>query len=285
MKYIIVKGFLGFGDRLESLKMAVAYALNHKLKIYVDWRDPMWSHGSEDFYTYFKLVNMPVLNSLDEIPEDATYHPPHWKGRLNDHVTLNYYSANPSIDIGVLEAPVNADVVVLSSCGMRLLYPDSSFFGNVFRLTDQRVIQKIRHHKSSYPIDKSWGVHIRGSDHVHSRKRMMSIQSIVSHIVTIGGMNQSSIVAVSDDKEHLDIWRRYFPSTYVVSQVKVDSAKGVHNLTNGELGVSKDQLNVDMLVDFFILCSCQRIYSTIKSSRFTAEARRLHPFVNTIVSL
>lgn len=286
MKYLIVKGWLGFGDRLESLKMAVAYALKHNLKIYVDWRDQMWSHGSEDFYTYFKIVNMPVLNSLNDIPEDATYHPPHWKGRLNEHMTYEYFAANKSagIDIGVLDAAFPADVVVFSSCGLRNVYPDSSFFANVFRVADQRVIQKVRHHKSNYPLDKSWGIHIRGGDHIHARKRMMSIQSIVSNIVTLGGMNQSNMIAVSDDKEHLEIWKRYFPSTYVVSQVKVDSNKGVHNLTNAELGISKDQLNVDMLVDFFVLCYCERIFSTIKGSRFTAEARRLHPFVNTIVS-
>jgi len=286
MKYLIVKGWLGFGDRLESLKMAVAYALKHNVKIYVDWRDQMWSHGSEDFYTYFKLVNMPVLNSLDEIPEDATYHPPHWKGRLNEHMSYEYFAANKTagIDIGVLDAPFSADVVVFSSCGWRTLYPDSSFFANVFRVIDQRVIQKIRHHKSSYAIDNSWGIHIRGGDHIHARKRIISIQSIVSHIVTLGGMNRSNIVAVSDDKEQLDIWKRFFPSTYVISQVKVDSAKGVHNLTNSELGMSKDQLNVDMLVDFFILSSCERIYTTVKGSRFSTEAQRLHPFVKTILS-
>ena len=79
MKYLIVKGFMGFGDRLESLKMAVAYALKHNLQIYVDWRDPLWSHGDNDFYTYFKLVNMRVLKSLNDIPADASYYPPFWK--------------------------------------------------------------------------------------------------------------------------------------------------------------------------------------------------------------
>ena len=58
MKYLVVKGWLGFGDRLESLKMAVRYALDNNLKIYVDWNDEMWTHGIENFYTYFKLVNM-----------------------------------------------------------------------------------------------------------------------------------------------------------------------------------------------------------------------------------
>jgi len=288
MKYLIVKGWLGFGDRIESLKMAVAYAIKHNLQIYVDWRDSMWSHGTEDFYTYFKLVNMPVLNSLADIPEDATYHPQHWKGRLNEHLSYEYVSANKNagIDIGILNAPFSADVVVFSNCGYRTLYPDSSFFANVFRVTDSRILQRVAEHKARYPINTSWGIHIRGTDHVHQRKRMLSIQSIVSHIVTLGGMNKSHMVAVSDDKEHLDIWKRFFPNTYIVSQIRANSSlKGSHNMGTSELGVSKDILNVDMLVDFFILSYCERIYSTIKGSRFTAEAQRLHPFVNIMLNV
>ena len=288
MKYLVVKGWLGFGDRLESLKMAVAYALKHNLQIYVDWRDSMWSHGSCDFYTYFKLVNMPVLNSLSDIPEDATYHPPHWKGRLDEHMSYEYHAANKDagLDLGVLDGPFNADVVVFSSCGYRTLYPDSSFFANVFRVTDQRVLQPVREHRSRYPVERSWGIHIRGTDHVRERKRMLSIQSIVSHIMTLGGMNQPNMVAVSDDKEHLDIWKRFFPSTYIVSQLTSQSSmKGTHNLASGELGISKDTANVAALIDFFVLSSCARIFSTVKGSRFTAEAQRLHPFVNMILNV
>ena len=39
MKYLVIKGWLGFGDRLESLKMAIAFAQVYNLKVYVDWSD------------------------------------------------------------------------------------------------------------------------------------------------------------------------------------------------------------------------------------------------------
>ena len=42
-------------------------------------------------------------------------------------------------------------------------------------------------------------------------------------------------------------------------------------------------MNVDMLVDFFTLSSCDPIFTTCKDSRFAHEARRLHPFVNMIL--
>jgi hypothetical protein len=289
MKYLIVKGCLGFGDRLESLKMAVAYALHYNLQIYVDWRDPMWSHGSTDFYTYFKLVNMPVLNSLDDIPADATYHPAYWKGNLHEHLTheflKNYKGA--TLDLGVLKDPYNADVVVFSSIGHRTLYIDSSFFANVFRVVDNRILDKVKYHESQKQLSKSWGVHIRGTDRAKRLlRRLNSIQSIVLGFTSMGGMNQNNIVAVSDDKEQLEIWKRYYPQSYIVSEqsIKHNSLEGNHHISKDNLQVTKDDMNVDSLVDFFVLAKCERIFSTMKDSRFFQEARRLHSVVDIILS-
>lgn len=287
MKYMIVKGYLGFGDRLESLKMAVSYALEHKLQIYVDWRDPIWSHGDEDFYTYFKLVNMPVLNSLDDIPKDATFYPPFWKDNLDKHITHEFLVENQTkhnLDLGVLKTSYDADVVVFSSIGYRTLYTDSYFFANVFRVIDRRIISKVNEHLSKYPVTKSWGAHIRGTDRLRTNRRTYSVQAIVSNIVTNGGLNQQHFVAVSDDKENIEIWKR-FPNTYVVSQLGIQqtSTQGNHILGKDKLNVSKDEMNVDMLIDFFVLAHCPVVFSTIKDSRFAQEARRLHPVVNRIL--
>ena len=115
MKYLVVKGWLGFGDRLESLKMGVAYAQKYNLKIYVDWTDSMWSHGNETFYTYFKL-NIPSLESLDDIPDDATYHPVYWKDRIKTPITqelLNKDFTDNNLNLGILDKEYPADVVVL----------------------------------------------------------------------------------------------------------------------------------------------------------------------------
>jgi hypothetical protein len=289
MKYLIVKGCLGFGDRLESLKMAVAYALHYNLQIYVDWRDPLWSHGSTDFYTYFKLVNMPVLNSLDDIPADATYHPPYWKGNLDEHITHDFMLKHKEdkLDLGVLKDPYDADVVVFSCIGHRTLYNNSKFFTDVFRVIDSRILNKVRYHESQKPLSKSWGVHIRGTDRARRlSRRLTSIQSIVLGFTTMGGMSQNNIVAVSDDKEQLEIWKRYYPQSYVVSEhsVKHNSLEGNHHISKENLQVTKDDMTVDLLVDFFVLAKCERIFSTVKDSRFFQEARRLHPYVDVILS-
>ena len=283
MKYLIVKGWLGFGDRIESLKMCVAYAQIHNLQIYVDWRDPMWSHGSEDFYTYFNLL-MPTFK-LEDLPEDATYYPPYWKGNLDKHVTQDFLNAHKDdkLQLNIIKEPFDADVVVYSCNGMRSMYNDSTFFANVFRVVDPRILNKVRQHSQAYPLSTSWGVHIRGTDRLRPHKRLISVQSIVLATTTLGGMNKAHMVVVSDDKENTQIWKNFYPNSYIVSSFSTDSTKGNHNLAKGDLGVSKDQLNVDMLIDFFVLAKCERIFTTVKDSRYAKEAIRLHNVVDKIL--
>jgi hypothetical protein len=287
MKYLIVKGWLGFGDRLESLKMAVDYAQKYNLKIYVDWSDSMWSHGDENFYTYFKL-NMPSLASLDEIPEDASVYPEYWKNHIKDPITqelLNSDNGKLGLSLGVLNKEFPADVVVFSSIGHRTLYHDSKFFADVFRVVEPTILQKVRQRKQAYPVEKSWGIHIRGTDRLRPHKRMLSVQSLVSLSVSYGAMNGPYMTVVSDDKENAMVWKRFYPQSFLASELSVqqDSLAGNHNLSKDKLKFTKHEMNIDMLADFFTLASTSQILTTCKDSRFTHEARRLHPFVNTIL--
>lgn len=287
MKYLVVKGWLGFGDRLESLKMAVAYAKTYNLKIYVDWTDSMWSHGEENFYTYFKLV-MPSLESLDEIPPDATVYPPYWKDHMKEPLTqelLNSDKGDLNLNIGLLNKEFPVDVVVFSSIGYRTLYPDSKFFADVFRVVEPTILQKIRQRKQAYPIEKSWGIHIRGTDRLKPHKRTLSVQSLVSLVLNHGAMSGPHMTVVSDDKENAMLWKRFYPQSFLASELSLqqESLAGNHNLSKDKLKFTKHEMNIDALSDFFTLACTSQIFTTCKDSRFTQEARRLHPFVNTIL--
>ena len=289
MKYLIVKGWLGFGDRLESLKMAVKYALDHKLQIYVDWTDSIWSHGDESFYTYFKLVNMPVLNSLDDIPADATFFPPYWKDNLKTSITQDLFNKRKElgIDLGIINKVYDADVVVLSSIGTRSLFLDPDFFANVFRVVDPRIKNPVIERQQKYSLSKCLGIHIRGTDRVRSQyKRELSIQYMSVNAVMSGALSGKPMVSVSDDPISSEIWGRFHPQTVPLSSLslRLSSQKGNHNVEKETLAVSKDTMNVDMLIDFFTLCSCESILKSYKDSRFSTEAGRLHRFINVILS-
>jgi hypothetical protein len=286
MKYLVVKGWLGFGDRMESLQMAVDFALKFNLQIYVDWRDSMWTHGDEDFYTYFKLVNIPVLNSLSDIPEDASVYPTFWKGKLNQQLSNEFFNEHikEEMHIGQLTKEYPADVIV-STLNNRTIYNDLTFFANVFRVIDPNVKSKLNERKQKLPLANAWGIHIRGTDRTSSRNRDLSIQAIASNVAMHGGLNGVKMIAVSDDKECLAVWKRFYPNTIVASELSISqsSLKGNHNLTKDSLSVSKYEMNVDMLTDFFTLASCSQIFSTFKSGRFFQEARRLSPHINKIL--
>lgn len=290
-KYLVVKGWLGFGDRLESLKMAIQFALTHKLEIYVDWTDSIWSHGKESFYTYFNLVNMPTLKSLDDIPEDATVFPEYWKDHMKEPITqelLNDNTKNKDLNLGVLKPEhLKADVLVFSSIGYRMLYSDSSFFANVFRVTDSRILSKVRERDSKVGLSNALAVHLRGTDRKRNETQFtMKIQWQSVSAIHNGAFNNRKIVVVSDDKTGVDIWKRFFPQSIVLSELSLQntSNKGNHNVNKEDLKDSKDEMNVDMLVDFFTLSLAETIQTTYKDSRFAQESRRLHPVVKRILN-
>jgi hypothetical protein len=283
MKYLIVKGALGFGDRLQSLKMCVKYAQKHNLIIYVDWTDPIWSHNGESFYTYFKLL-MPSLNSLDDIPEDATVFPAIWKTNMKKNV-VDLITSNREIDLGYIQDKVfSADVLVYACSGLRYIYGDSTFFTNVFRVIDPRIIQKVKSRQQTHQLASKIGIHLRGTDRTTKISKTHRMAGMNIRMVASGLLNGTKFIAVSDDPEFINIWKAKYREFPVLTEVgNLGGKEGVHNKSKESLGVSKDMLNVDLLCDFFTLASCRGIISTAKDSRFGQEAGRMHKAVNQIL--
>jgi hypothetical protein len=290
MKYLVVKGYLGFGDRLETLKMCVNYALLNNLQIYVDWSDPIWSHGSETFYTYFNLVNMPVLNSLDDIPADATYYPSYWnrdniKSPCSEELLRN--KKEMGIDVGVLgpTTTISADVLVHCSVSARTIYQDSGFFARVFRVVNPDILSGIRSRLSRMPLSNCIGIHARGTD--RAKRDVRKEHSIQFMALNAMSFASKPMIAVGDDAYSIELWKRFYPNTVVFTTLAQSntSNKGNHLVPKDELKHTKYDLTVEFLVDFFTLASCERVLSTFKDSRFAQEARRLHPVVKQILDI
>jgi hypothetical protein len=287
MKYLVVKGWLGFGDRLESLKMCVFYAQHHNLQIYVDWSDSTWTHGGETFYTYFKIVNMPVLNSLDDIPADATFFPKYWtRENIGTPLTQELLNKDKDIkinfDLGKNEQKTS-DVIVYSCVRNRTVYNDSTFFSRVLRVVNSDVIDGIKKRLSTVPLSTCIGIHTRGTDRAKNDiRREHSIQFMALGAMHFAG---KQMIAVGDDAYSIELWKRFYPNTLVFTSIAQANTtnKGNHMATKDELKHSKYDLTVEFLVDFFTLASCERVISTFKDSRFAAEARRLHPHVKQIL--
>jgi hypothetical protein len=278
MKYLIVKALLGFGDRLESLKMCVDYAIKYDLAICVDWSDKTWG---ESFYRYFSL-DLPLVN-IEDIPEESTVYPAYWAGKIAEKLTIETANENATeIEIGQLTAPLPYDVIVTICSGRRNSYIDSGFFASRFRVIDDRVLTEVKRRVSVYDLHNRWGIHLRGTDRAFSlaykQKRMSELTiKLVGH----GLFNGPKMIAVSDDKEYIDIWKARFPDSPIISNITTNTGIiGRHMVTS-----CKDDTNVELLVDFFTLMCCSRIYSTSPDSRFAQEAQRLSPYVNEILRI
>ena len=290
MKYLVVKGWLGFGDRLESLKMAVKYALDNNLQIYVDWTDRYIRHTDESFYTYFNLINMPTLNSLEDIPTDATYYPSYWKDNIHQPFTDDLYNKRDilQLDLGILneKKKFNEDVIVYSCIGIRQYYGYSTYFANVFRVIQPKIIEEVLNRQQKYKLSSSIGIHIRGTDRISKKKgRQLPIQYLSLNVFTYGKNKQQ--IVVSDDNESIKIWKNLNRDSIILSSLSLqNSYKGaLHEISSEKLQISKNDLNIDMLIDFFTLCSCEQVFTTYKDSRFAAESKRLHPHVNEILGI
>lgn len=284
MKYLIVKGYAGFGDRLQCLKMCINYAITHNLQIYVDWTDPIWSHNGESFYTYFKLVNMPVLNSIDDIPEDATVYPPFWKDKLK--TVFSNDMPYDTFDIGYLQdQKFSEDVIVHCSIGLRYIYHNNNFFGNVFRVIDQRILRKVKDRQQKYALQNTIGIHLRGTDRANKINKSRRMDALNIRLMSLGLLNGTKFVAVSDDPEYIQVWKaRYREFPILTEAGNLGGNEGVHNKSKETLTVSKDTLNVDLLIDFFTLASCRSVLSTSNDSRFAQEAQRNKDQLSRILS-
>jgi len=283
MKYLIVKGGVcGFGDRLQCLKMCVKYALKFNLQIYVDWEDPVWSHSGENFYTYFKLVNMSVLNSIDDIPKDASVYPSRWKGKLKEQYTNEMRKES---NMGYIEDQVfDADVIVYPSSGFRHIYNNSDFFTNVFRVIDPRIIRKVKERQQKYDLKNRIGIHLRGTDRATKIDKSQRMAGINIRMVSAGLLNGVKFIGVSDDPEFVSMWKGRYNECPILTELgSLGGKEGVHNKPKHKLSLAKDDLNVDMLVDFFTLASCKSIISTSTDSRFAQEARRLSKRLENIL--
>jgi len=288
MKYIIVKGWLGFGDRLQCLKMCVKFALEHNRVIYVDWTDSIWSHGSETFYTYFDLVNIPTIKSISEIPEDLEVFPSFWKGKLDMPISSQLLTEIDKIrinDTGYLTTDTYPDVLVYPCIAWRYIYNDSAFFANVFRVTDTTILQKVRQRQSTHQLSKKIGIHLRGTDRASNINKYSRMCGLNIRMMSAGMMGGAQFIAVSDDPEYCRVWKAKYSKFPLFTEVgNLGGNEGVHNKSKDAMIIPKHVLNVDSLVDFFTLASCSYVISTSKDSRFAHEAMKLHIYISQIMS-
>jgi hypothetical protein len=280
MKYLIVKGYLGFGDRLESLKMCVKYALEKNRAIYIDWRDSVWSHSDESFYKYFDL-KMPSID-IDCLPPNLSVYPECWKSILKEPYK-DEYATLPDINIGSLTKDYEEDIVVYSCIGYRIIFPSSKYFTDIFRVIHPEIKQEVLKRVSTYDLKNKICIHLRGTDRLQNLSKLQRFRGVRLRMIEKGLFKGEGFIALTDDEDFARMWNANFKYP-LLTKIFVSNSIGNHLVKKENLAVTKDTLNKDMLIDFFTMAFCKDILSSSKDSRFASESRRLHPWITDIFS-
>jgi len=280
MKYLLVKAWLGYGDRLQGLKMCVSYALKHNRAILIDWSDSIFSHSGESFYNYFNL-KMPTFK-IEDLDSSLSIYPPYWKDKLNETLTESAFGI-PEINLGMLDREFAEDIIVYCCIGNRLVYNDSRFFGEVFKVVHPEITREVHQRQITYNLSQKIGVHLRGTDRTTQINKLDRFRGIRLRMVSLGLLAGQEFIALTDDDEFARMWRVNFKFP-LLTKIIPGGSQGNHQISAANLGLTKNDLNVDMLIDFFTLASCKDILSTSKDSRFAQEARRLSPLITDILS-
>lgn len=265
-KYVIVKGWEGFCDRLQMLSYGINIALRFNRTLYVDWRDRIWTHDDSDFYRYFKLVGIPHLTSTDIIPKDASVYPVFWKRGFDMPADEWMYEVRSWVEFDPLEASRTLgthfeDVWVVPGLGSRSY--DFTELAKHLRLTEETVQQVapfLPETPTTLPV-----VHLRGTDRAVPEGAWDRLR-------------QAAPVALvlSDDKALADRWMAESPESLLSSGSRVAGSVAGHKLSAAELqkhGLTKHEMNIQLIADFLLLASAAEAYALNEESLFFKMAR------------
>jgi len=276
MKYLLVKGFLGFGDRLEVLAMCINFAQVNHMKLRVDWSDSVWG---DSFYNYFS-INIPSFE-MDELTEDLSVYPAFWKGKLNEPLTEKICTEN---DIELQELTYyDADIIVCIGRGMRTRFLDYSFMG--LKLIHPKIIDGLHERQRLYDLKNKWCIHLRGTDRFETKEtREQRFRELCLKLVTRGMYNTGyGLVVMSDDIEYVKLWKARDKVSPILSKLYDTNNQGLHTIDPKDIGTTKEMLNIELLIDFFSMASCKQIFTTSLDSRYSIMAKNLKPFLNSII--
>ncbi len=185
MRFAVLKGIQGFGDRLQCLLQAIRYAKNCNRVLVVDWRDTDWTHEPDDFgfEDFFKLhgVNVFSLDSFiqyfDEHKRTLSVEPSSWRYKITDwkyqnwiyESTFNYpieegHEVHNQVIGEICEykrADFDADIVVLPGVYRRVCHYVDVRYIRLSRWVQYLVEQNIKAHSSLRRFQYD-AIHLRG---------------------------------------------------------------------------------------------------------------------------
>jgi hypothetical protein len=246
-RFLIAKGWEGFGDRLECLSYAILSAKRFNRVLYVDWTDTIWGEG---FYRYFHFVNLPYVDQLSDIDVSLSVWPSFWKHKLMLPAN-QWVQEQPWKDANQfkpLEGKHWEDVWVQVANGYREW--DVKDLSSHLRLKPE-IVEEIGEIPTDMPV-----VHLRGTDRPFTEDEWEAVR-------------QQAPVArvISDDASLVERWASESPESVIQSRPQA----GVNHKTIGQ----KHESNIALLRDFLILSKAPEAFALNEKSTFFKRARTI----------
>jgi hypothetical protein len=287
-KFIICKGKYGFADRLRLLTACIFYAKKFDRFLYIDWKDQPLSF---DFSTFFDL-NL-SLYELDKKlffeGDHSDVYPMHWIGNLDKFFPYQQ-GFNNSL---VMENNYDNKVLVFDEA-WHPWFPEL--------ITDHFILKKNLTDPINYYC-KTWGnfigYHIRLSDQVKADfgydtnaalKKFDETQNIEIEKLNNFLNNTSQKVFLSTDNSLIKKEFKNHPN--VLMQGNEPFKCYDYQLENKLVGihhgfvpdVNYDALNLESLIDFFLLVFSQKVVTSRGNFSKTADVLKDLPQISKLLT-
>lgn len=299
LRFVVLKGAQGFGDRLQCLLQAIRYAEVSRRHLVIDWRDSDWTHNPEQpLHTFFSLDGIATFglheflsywqahaHHLSVFPAcwapvltEASY--PSWIYKDIFHLPDNNASLNDICNYKA--ADFEADIVVYPGVGKRTFtYSDLNKLqlSNWAKERIQTFAQDNDLVSANYDI-----VHLRGGSkswcggHVPLQSLNTSIHerwpdqaSYIDDLwrnyqKTTANLPPKPLILVSDQATLAEAWQqRYDCGRSLPNQAGgLLRESGIHKLRAEDLqkqpqSISKNELTLESLRDFVLMLHARKV--------------------------
>ncbi|MDR3580133.1 MAG: hypothetical protein P4L44_09240 [Oryzomonas sp.] len=260
-RYIVIKGWEGFCDRLQCLSEAIVMSQRFNRILFVDWEDRIWSHDRSGFYRYFNLVDLPYVTSAERIPNNIDVFPPFWRRGLGMPADEWVHKLKEELVFDALEGRHFEPVWVHPGVGFRTY--DFGELVKHLRLSFE-TLEEVKPLLDKAPLDLPV-VHLRGTDRAVSEERWSLLRTAAPVACVI-----------SDDAALARRWSNESPDSVVLSDTLIEGSTGGHKLDPNaikQFGLTKHQMNIRLLADFMVLARARDAYALNEESVFFIMAR------------
>lgn len=254
---LVVKGWEGLADRLQSLSHCMNYCLKYKAAICVDWRDYMWGQGTDDFADYFEIVGIPVVplsTVLSRVTAGAKVNPPAYTyDLLRDPPSevIHFSEFQSKIDNSC--AKQEGDIIVHNSKGTRMWHLNN-LIQNI--RVAERVRPQIIQQLSSLQLPYT-SIHLRGTD----RKNDTTLLHVTNGYTALPPHAKVRSYIITDMRVLAEEWLQKHPESKYVNEnapiLKIaPGSQGTHMLAPEVLefyGITKRDLNLNTIADFLVI--------------------------------